>query len=235
MLPPRVRLAAAAAAGLVLVALVVAVRVRHGTPFAADAAAHRWMLARRGRALTDVAVVVTDSGTSPWAQILAAVAGALAVPRRWWWRGALVGLAALVVGQQLRLALALAVDRARPPIADWAVHATGPALPSGHTTTSALVAAGLVAAVLRRTPPGRARTTAATIAVAALAAVWAVAVGVTRVYLGVHWPTDVAAGWLLAAVLAGVALPPLGALLARLAPETETEHPSGTAGPDHQS
>src|SRR5882757_7334969 len=39
----------------------------------------------------------------------------------------------------------------------------------------------------------------------------AVAVGCTRVYLGVHWPTDVLGGWLLAACWIGVALPPLTA------------------------
>jgi PAP2 superfamily len=58
---------------------------------------------------------------------------------------------------------------------------------------------------LARTLRGAWRATGITVA-----ACWAVAVGLTRVYLGVHWPTDVLGGWLfgtLLTVLAAAALP----------------------------
>ena len=84
------------------------------------------------------------------------------------------------------------VDRPRPPMHLWLTSASSSAFPSGHATQSlstfaalALVAAA-VAPIARR--PGL-----------VLAAVVAAGVGWSRVYLGVHWATDVLAGWLAAA------------------------------------
>ncbi|HEX2087005.1 MAG TPA: phosphatase PAP2 family protein [Solirubrobacteraceae bacterium] len=88
------------------------------------------------------------------------------------------------------------VVRPRPPAADALVHAAGYSFPSGHAAASLALFAGLALVAARgRSAPART-------AIVAAAAVLVLAIGLTRVYLGAHYPTDVVAGWLLAAALA---------------------------------
>ncbi|GAA2147053.1 hypothetical protein GCM10009760_37510 [Kitasatospora kazusensis] len=89
------------------------------------------------------------------------------------------------------------VGRARPHFADPVSQAAGASFPSGHALAAAVTCATLVVLVWPRA--GRAGRSAAC-AVAALAAL---TVGWTRVALGVHWPSDVLAGWLAAGVVLG--------------------------------
>ena len=87
------------------------------------------------------------------------------------------------------------VGRARPPLTE----AVPPfeyafSFPSGHALNSTVIA-GMVAYLLAR----RLRTPAARAAVVIGAACWAIAMGLSRVFLGHHWLTDVMFGWLLGA------------------------------------
>ncbi|MCU7823218.1 phosphatase PAP2 family protein [Kitasatospora sp. DSM 101779] len=101
------------------------------------------------------------------------------------------------LGWVLAIALADAVGRERPHFADPVSHADGAAFPSGHAMASGITCAVLVA--LAWPLAGR----AGRIWAAGAAAVAVLAVGWSRIALGVHWPSDVLAGWLAAAALLG--------------------------------
>ncbi|MEH0581450.1 phosphatase PAP2 family protein [Streptomyces sp. B21-108] len=175
-------------------ALATTVAVREGAPLPGDRAVHAWSLAHRPPVAEALAHGVTVTGGGVWPYLIAVAAGLIAgrSPRERLWSVA-VAVGVLLAGQSIRSGLMELLARARPAPADWATAASGYAFPSGHATTSALAAGLLAWAVLRRTAPAQART------VCAVAACWAVAVGLSRVYLGVHWPSDVLGGWLLAA------------------------------------
>jgi membrane-associated phospholipid phosphatase len=84
------------------------------------------------------------------------------------------------------------VGRPRPSPADQIAHASGAAFPSGHAAQG--VACYLAAAFLLTTIVTGHRMR---IAIWSVAALIAATIGASRVYLGVHWPSDVISGWLL--------------------------------------
>ncbi|WP_410627908.1 phosphatase PAP2 family protein [Amycolatopsis sp. cmx-8-4] len=82
------------------------------------------------------------------------------------------------------------IARPRPPTADWAVQTGGLAFPSGHTSDVTL-AAGLIAWLVVRRFTGPVTAWVGSL----LAGAYALLIAWTRVYLGVHWPTDVFGSW----------------------------------------
>jgi undecaprenyl-diphosphatase len=101
------------------------------------------------------------------------------------------GLSTLLLQWQLKLLIL----RPRPRLWPWLIDVGDPAWPSGHALSTATFFSLLAAHVGQRWP---ARAWLAWVVAVALV----LYVGVGRLYLGVHWPTDVVGGWLLGAVQA---------------------------------
>ncbi len=156
-----------------------------------DRSVTSWFVDHRASWLTTVARALSTIGSQKVLIPLVAVVAIVVVTRR-----ALEPAVLLVViwaGAIELYALAKhVVGRPRPPMHLWLTSASSTAFPSGHATQSlsTFAALALVAAVVVSTPRRPAL---------AVAAVIAAGVGCSRVYLGVHWATDVLAGWLAAA------------------------------------
>ena len=105
-------------------------------------------------------------------------------------QAALMVAGSIISGMLLSQALKWGFARPRPELVPHAVRVYTQSFPSGHAMMAAVVYLTL-GTLLARTQPSR-RIKVYLLAVAALVTVL---VGVSRVYLGVHWPTDVLAGW----------------------------------------
>jgi undecaprenyl-diphosphatase len=103
---------------------------------------------------------------------------------------ALFVLAAVAGGQALSTLLKAGVDRPRPDLVSHLVNETSLSFPSGHAMVSAVTYLTLGSLAARFLPGHTTK-----IFVLCLAVLTTLLVGVSRVYLGVHWPSDVLAGW----------------------------------------
>jgi len=112
-------------------------------------------------------------------------------------RTALFVFAASAGGMALGSLLKHVYARPRPTIVPHLVDVTSTSFPSGHATDSAMVYLTL-AALLARTVPER----AVRIYIIGVAILLTLLIGCSRVFLGVHYPSDVVAGWTLGAAWA---------------------------------
>ncbi len=105
-------------------------------------------------------------------------------------RTALFVFVAIGGGVALSFALKAGFARPRPDLVPHGAYVYTTSFPSGHAMKSALVYLTLGALLARFEPRRRVEAYFLVLAI-----VTTLSVGVSRVYLGVHWPTDVLAGW----------------------------------------
>jgi undecaprenyl-diphosphatase len=176
---PSTRLTLAGICFLLFALLWVA--VSRGWLAHADTATMLWVRQSWSPALTQAMLIVTTlGGAAILLPLTLAVAAYLLVRDRG--RSALWLLAVTLGGRFAIIALKALLARARPDLFPYIVIDSG-SYPSGHAANSAIALLSIAVLIRHRWAW-----------LAALAGSFAV--GVSRIYLGVHWPSDVLAGWL---------------------------------------
>jgi membrane-associated phospholipid phosphatase len=176
-------------AGIALGILIYMVRTQTGL-VQVDRAVGQWSDPR----MTAVSISIFDLVTWFGSTVVVVALGVLAAVYGYWrWRNPGIPVfLALVIGGQLLLSNLIkdVVLRTRPnlhPLAGF----SGPSFPSGHTTAAAATFIAIALVVGRDwSPPGRRNLAGAAVAIA-------VAVACSRVFLGVHWVSDVIGGLIL--------------------------------------
>lgn len=173
--------------GLAVVTALVGIGVRVWAP-GFDVQVLEAIAANRSPTLTTIAQVVSDAGSFA---LLAPLAVAFVLLRRWKRPADDIALVVIAAGSAaLPSVVKLIVARPRPTI-EHLTHLTSLSFPSEHTTQAAAIYLTIAILLSRALNRGWRELVIGLAVAIALAVAW------SRVYLGVHYPTDVIAGLLL--------------------------------------
>lgn len=139
-----------------------------------------------------VVEITSLGGFGVLALVTLLAAGYLLVQRKW--IDTLMLLVATIGGTAISEGLKIGFARPRPDLVAHAVDVTSMSFPSGHAMLSAVTYLTL-GAMLARTQTQRSSRAY----ILGAAVFLTLIIGASRIYLGVHWPTDVLAGWCLGA------------------------------------
>jgi undecaprenyl-diphosphatase len=163
--------------------------IEHNGLASIDPIVWAWAVSHRTPFLTAVAIAVTEVGSTLSMGIIATVSTLVL-----WFkgrRGDAVLVAVVAAGAGLLVMVGKAtVGRERPPVEFRLVTETNESFPSGH----ALASAAIIGVILVVVVPLIA-SVAWRVALIVAGVVFVLAIGWSRIYLGVHWFTDVIGGW----------------------------------------
>lgn len=180
----RETLGYALVAGLTAMLIVLAFSVRLGITAALDS--RILLVSEPIGAMVPIVSAITWFGDSLTRIIVTAIMAAALLVRRDPRRASAIVLI-VAGGAALESALKAIVGRPRPELLPHLDHVTSASFPSGHAANGAILYFALALLI-----PARRRPAALLVAVALV-----LAIGLSRVSLAVHWPTDVLAGWCL--------------------------------------
>jgi undecaprenyl-diphosphatase len=165
--------------------------VMGGQTQAFDEALLRWVGAHHTPTLDSVMLEITSLGTGSTVMMIVGVAALFLALTRHRYSAALL-LAATAGGGFLNIVLKHYFERPRPHVFAWGTNALSSSFPSGHAMTATIVytTVAYLAARLQRRVWERALTMI-------VAALLILAISASRVYLGVHYPSDVVAGMII--------------------------------------
>lgn len=192
--------------------IAIALRVVEGHADAFD----RWWALEIHRLLdsnvTDaVMITFTKIGDSPCLYGSTAIVSLLALRRRLW-PLVIVLLANALFSLLINMALKYWFLRQRPTLFDEITRPATYSFPSGHAMSAMAVYGGLAAVLIGLYPKQR-------WIIVAAASVAIVNIGLSRVFLGVHWPLDVVAGWIAGVLFVVATVHIVHRLLARRKPD----------------
>jgi undecaprenyl-diphosphatase len=184
----------------------IAERVRAGGTQSFDNSVMQWMAAHQSPQLQTVMLEVTSLGTGTVVTMIVLIAG-LFLWLNHHKHSAILLAAATIGGIVLDELLKIGFNRPRPQVFKWGTYAVSSSFPSGHAMSS-IVVYGTVAYLAARLQ----QNVRSRILTMSLAAIIIILICLSRLYLGVHYPSDVLAGLVIGLAWAAFCMAMLEAL-----------------------
>lgn len=166
----------------------LAEHVRAGTTQSFDNSIMRWMAQHQNHTVQMVMLEITSLGTGTVVTMIVLIAGLFLWLNRHK-HSAVLLVAATLGGMVLDNLLKIGFNRPRPQVFAWGTYAVSSSFPSGHAMSSVIVYGTVAYLAARLQHNVRSR-----ILTMILAAIIIALICASRLYLGVHYPSDIAAG-----------------------------------------